>query len=160
MIRLDNESPGIYRHVPGRQPGAPKLVEAPDAVLVIINPVWPEAIDHALQARLEHFPHVNSAGGEVIEGVVILKDIGMSWETPSGVDPGLKTEIPLNLTPEEMEAQAQQWREGAERGYELGRRLGAKVTIACSRTGEGVDEAVDDVVMRVMEKRKAEEPQG
>ena len=63
----------------------------------------------------------------------------------------------LNLTPEEREVQEREWRDGAERGYELARRLGAGVTIACSRTGEGVEEAVNDLVVKVLEKRRVDE---
>ena len=159
-VRLDNETPGIYHAFADPKSSICSMIPAPDAILVLINPLLPVEIDLALQARLEHFPHLNKEGGEVIEGVVILKDIGMSWEMPFRAVSDPRTEISLVLTPEEREAQEQEWREGAERGYELARKLGAKVTVACSRTGEGVEEAVDDVVMRVIEKRKAETSQG
>ena len=93
----------------------------------------------------------------MLDSVVIGKDVDMPWEIPSGPysDEGEATW--LNLSLQELEVEERKWREGAEMGYELVRRLGVEATVACSRTGEGVKEAVGDLVIRVSEKRRVGE---
>lgn len=153
-IVLDNLNPGIYKYVNEEEYRGHKIVDVPDAVIVIISPARPADLEEALRLRLEHFENVKSADDIVFERVVILKDIDMSWKVRRPGDPA---EVPLNLGPEERRAKEQEWQEGAEKGYELGRKIRAKVSIACSRTGEGVKEPVNDLVMKVLEKRKADD---
>lgn len=159
-VRLDNETPTYYCPAADKDQCYQFPVDAPDAALVIINPLSQPAVDEAIKARLVHFENVIGARHEVLDGVVMLKDIGMSWIQPppgEGPYPPEGEVISLNLTSEETEAQEQEWRDGAEKGYELARRLGVGVTIACSRTGEGVKEAVEDLVAKVLEKRRVDE---
>ena len=153
-IILDDIAPSFYRHVMDKEYRNCKIVDVPDAILVVVNPARPSSIQESLDLRLKHFENVVRTDERVFERVVIMKDINMSWELRRPEDPA---EIPLNLGLEDMRVKEQEWKEDAEEGYELGRRIGSKVSIACSRTGEGVKEPVNDLVMKVLEKRNADE---
>ena len=92
VVRLDNETPTSYRWLADDNR---TLLDVSDAVLMILNPALPLAIDEALESRLEHFENVISAEDEVFERVVIVKDIGMSWKTKMSlwyIDPNERAE--------------------------------------------------------------------
>ena len=62
------------------------------------------------------FENIISAGDEVFERIVIVKDIGVLWKPkiyPVVSDPNEKAEVSLSLTPEESRRRsgAMVWRE-------------------------------------------------
>lgn len=68
---------------------------------------------------------IAAKGGGLLEGIVIMKDTDISWET--GLPWGDKEKGRIEA----------EWRRGAERGYELARNLGVEAKVVCPRTGEG-----------------------
>ena len=123
VVSLDNETPTYYFRASDDdddQRDHALMREVPDALLVVINPAYPPAIDGALRARLEHYGKAMGAAGAA--GVVIVKDVGISWEIMMHPKRPYSDEgeaVSLNLSPEEMEGAERVWQERAERGYEL-----------------------------------------
>lgn len=148
FLALDDMAPRLYRHAQDET-----LVDIPDAVLIVINPARPSSVEESLKPRLD-FEKVIDAKDKVPKRVVIVRGIDMSWERRQRPDP---LEVPLHLGPEARKEKEDEWRDGAEKGYELARRIGAEVSIACSRTGEGVKEALDDLAVKALEKKRAKE---
>ena len=130
-------------------------IEPADALLVVMAPAKPGSVDETIRLRIEILGGAVEARDGLIEGVVIMKDPDVPWNisTPAvdGSTPPLKYH-----TPDEKRLSDEEWQEGADKGYEVARKLGVGATIACPRTGEGVKEAVEDLVVRVMHRRKAE----
>lgn len=77
-----------------------------------------------------------------------MKDLEVPWRIgPSGKIDHIVVE---ELSVEERSKMVKEWRGCAGPGYDLARRLGFEAHTAFPRTGEGVKEVIDDLVLRVL----------
>ena len=122
------------------------------AMILAMNPARPAAMDETLRLRFEVLKDAIDSKDRLVERVVIMKDIDVSW----GVDSAGGIQ-PEDIDDAERSRREEEWRKGAEEGYELARNLGVDATVACSRTGEGVNEVIHDLAVKVLEQQKLAE---
>ena len=114
-------------------------------------------MNEAVKLRYEVvYKAIEARGGGFAEGVVIMRDIDVSWhiQVSEYDEPGQPVD---DLDVNERKRREDEWGKDAERGYELAERLGVEAKVACPRTGKGVNEAFEDLVLQVMEGRKVAE---
>ncbi|MBE3048056.1 hypothetical protein IMZ48_37215 [Candidatus Bathyarchaeota archaeon] len=152
LVRVQLETPALnfYR----QESELEYHIRPADGIVWVMTPQRPSAMDETVGLRYGMMNKaIEARSGGLAEGVVIVKEIDVSWDTrvTTHGQPQLMAD---NTDAEERARREEEWRVGVDRGYELAKRLGVEAKVACPRTGEGVKEAFEGLVLQILERRK------
>ena len=151
-VELETLRQNLYYHQSERD----RCIGPADGLITVMAPARPSAMDEATKLRFGVLDKPIKTNGRLLERVVIMRDVDVSWgsRVPGNGEPEL---TPDDMDGEERARRREEWRRGAEKCHDLAKKLGVDAKAACPRTGEGVKEAIGDLVLQILEKRKAEE---